>query len=82
MDTDEQLIESIFSEAAEHSDPDRRCAFLDGACRGDARLRDRVEALLQANDEAGNFLQHPSTESLRISTSTSTSRQVGSPASK
>ena len=59
MDTDEQLIESIFSEAAEHSDPDRRCAFLDGACRGDARLRDRVEALLQANDEAGSFLQEP-----------------------
>src|SRR5580693_3834778 len=33
-----------------------RATFLDEACAGDAALRQRVEDLLQASDEAGNFL--------------------------
>ena len=45
--------------------PDRgrgglRPAFLDRACQGDAELRAKLEELLQAHGEAGNFLQEPS----------------------
>ena len=36
-----------------------RAAFLDGACAGDSALRERVEELLQASDEAGAFLDSP-----------------------
>jgi len=36
-----------------------RAAYLDEACAGDAALRQRVEELLQAGDEAGEFLESP-----------------------
>src|ERR1017187_4122514 len=36
-----------------------RAAYLDQACAGDAALRQRIEELLQASDEAGNFLENP-----------------------
>src|SRR5580658_787993 len=36
-----------------------RASYLDEACAGDAALRQRVEELLQAGDEAGAFLNHP-----------------------
>src|ERR1039457_6696127 len=36
-----------------------RAAYLAEACAGDAALRQRVEELLQASDEAGNFLENP-----------------------
>src|ERR1039457_277466 len=36
-----------------------RAAYLDEACAGDAALRQRVEELLQASDEAGRFLENP-----------------------
>lgn len=34
-----------------------RAAFLDTACDGDARLRREVASLLEADDEAGLFLE-------------------------
>src|SRR5437868_11125363 len=39
--------------------PDQRAAFLDEACGGDAGLRQRVESLLQALDEADGFVADP-----------------------
>src|SRR5208282_1971166 len=36
-----------------------RVAYLDQACAGDTALRQRVEELLQASDEAGAFLESP-----------------------
>jgi serine/threonine protein kinase len=36
----------------------QRAAYLDQACAGDAALRQRVEELLQAGDEAGAFLEN------------------------
>ena len=36
-----------------------RAAYLNEACVGDAVLRQRVEELLQAKDEAGDFLESP-----------------------
>jgi serine/threonine protein kinase/tetratricopeptide (TPR) repeat protein len=46
----------IFAGALECASPDARAAYLDSACGGDAELRARVEALLQAHDHAGRFL--------------------------
>jgi len=51
--------ESIFAEALDKSSPEQRAAFLDGACRDDAALRERVENLLTSHDKAGSFLRKP-----------------------
>ena len=48
---------TIFAEALERTDPAARAAYLDIACRDDAALRRRVEALLAAHDGAGRFLE-------------------------
>jgi serine/threonine protein kinase/tetratricopeptide (TPR) repeat protein len=38
---------------------DQRAAHLDRACRGDAGLRQRIEALLKANESRGAFVDSP-----------------------
>ncbi len=54
--SDRELI--VFS-AARRLSVGARAAYLDEACAGDAALRQRVEELLRAGDEAGAFLQSP-----------------------
>jgi len=49
---------TIFS-AARRLAPDQRAAYLDQECAGDADLRQRIEELLRASEEAGAFLQGP-----------------------
>jgi serine/threonine protein kinase len=49
-------LKTIFGEALEIESPADRAAFLERACGGDAALRAGVEALLQAHQEAGRFL--------------------------
>jgi len=39
-----------------------RAAFLDAACAGDKSLREQVEALLAAHEEAGTFMERPAFE--------------------
>jgi serine/threonine protein kinase len=56
MRDNSQLL-SIFCEARERYSSQERAAYLDEACHGDADLRARVEALLQAEPEIGNFLR-------------------------
>jgi serine/threonine protein kinase/tetratricopeptide (TPR) repeat protein len=52
-------LKAIFCEALDcQSGPERR-AFLDRACRANPELRSRVEALLAAGRDAGDFLEHP-----------------------
>ncbi len=51
--------ETIFNQAIELSDAGARQEFLDRACAGDERLRRRVDALLRANDLAGDFMDQP-----------------------
>src|SRR5262245_58836809 len=53
--------ESIFTAALERKNPAERAAYLDGACAGDAGLRQRVEALLKSH-EASGFLEQPAVE--------------------
>src|SRR5262249_23796173 len=47
---------AIFLQALECQAPDELHRFLDAACGGDAALRARAEELLQAHQDAGNFL--------------------------
>ncbi len=49
---------AVLNAALELREPER-AAYLDEACAGNAALRQRVEELLQASDEAGNFLENP-----------------------
>jgi len=48
--------EEIF-EAALALPPDQRAGYLDRACGGDSQLRQRVQALLKAHEQAGEFLE-------------------------
>ena len=47
--------QNLFNEALERADPVERARFLEEACGADAALRERVERLLRAHDEAGGF---------------------------
>jgi serine/threonine protein kinase/WD40 repeat protein/tetratricopeptide (TPR) repeat protein len=51
--------EDILLAAVEKKTPAERAAYLDGACGPDADLRAEVEALLQAHEAAGSFLEQP-----------------------
>src|SRR5262245_57656433 len=50
--------ETLFHLALE-SPAAERATFLERACAGDAALRGRVEALLEAHDHPGSFLRRP-----------------------
>ncbi|MBE7508492.1 MAG: tetratricopeptide repeat protein [Planctomycetia bacterium] len=54
--------ESIFYEARQIADPAKRIAYLDRACGSDTALRTRVEKLLLAEGELGDFLKTPGGE--------------------
>ncbi len=51
---------AIFNDALELA-PTERSAYLDRACAGNIPLREKVEALLKANEQAENFLEVPPT---------------------
>jgi serine/threonine protein kinase/tetratricopeptide (TPR) repeat protein len=56
---------AIFVEAIDQETPQAQADFLDKACRGDKPLRVRVEELLRAYREAGDFLDgQPSEETI------------------
>ncbi|MEJ0091731.1 MAG: serine/threonine-protein kinase [Limisphaerales bacterium] len=48
----------IFTEAIQIP-VEERTAFLDQACAGDGRLRQKIEALLRSNERTGGFLEQP-----------------------
>ena len=49
----------LFLNAAGLNSPDARREFLDRECAGDPALRAEVDALLEAHDRAGSFLEPP-----------------------
>jgi serine/threonine protein kinase/WD40 repeat protein len=53
-------LRAVFCAALDRNTPRERAAYLDGACHGKPELRQRVEALLQAHEQASGFLQEPS----------------------
>src|SRR5260370_32376329 len=52
MAVDAARAKFLFLAASDLADPAERAAFLDRECGDDAELRNRVEALLRANDAA------------------------------
>ena len=53
-----QRARQILNEALER-EPDERGRFLAEACSGDESLRQEVEALVMAHEQAGSFLNVP-----------------------
>ena len=53
--------QAAFAEALQCATPTARAACLDVACGMDTALRQRVEALLRAAENAGDFLEEPPT---------------------
>src|SRR5207244_346189 len=49
-------LDDVFCAALELATPAERAAYLDGACGDDCDARRRVERLLAAHSQAGNFL--------------------------
>jgi hypothetical protein len=54
--------ENIFNVALQLTEPEARSAYLTQACRGNARLRHRVESLLRTYARLGDFLEHSPVE--------------------
>ncbi|HVS34873.1 MAG TPA: serine/threonine-protein kinase [Gemmataceae bacterium] len=54
--------ETLFAAALEKQNAAERSAFLDEACADDPAMRRRVEALLQAHDQAGDYLNVPAVQ--------------------
>src|SRR4029450_11072678 len=50
---------AIVCEALDRQTPEERAHYLDQACQGNGALRARVEALLEAHEEATGFLPEP-----------------------
>ena len=60
MNTDhDKLVKEIFADALEKANAAERAAYVAQACGNDAQLRQQVEALLQAHEKAGAFLEQP-----------------------
>src|SRR5436305_15328198 len=55
MPVQAQSVKSIFLSALERGTPAEREAHLDAACAGDQALRMRIEKLLKAHAESGEF---------------------------
>jgi RNA polymerase sigma factor (sigma-70 family) len=55
----DKRIKEIFADALEKAEAAERAAYLSQACGNDAQLRQQVEALLQAHEKAGAFLEQP-----------------------
>jgi hypothetical protein len=58
MASQEQTVEQLFVAALDRRPEDRR-AFLDRVCAGAPELRQRLEELLVADEQAGSFLDKP-----------------------
>jgi hypothetical protein len=71
--------EALLFAALEKSNDAERAAFLDSACGGDTELRGRVEKLLKAHADAGDFLQKPAVEQMAVAQESSDSTQALDP---
>lgn len=52
-------VRTIFLQAVEFDDPEARKQYLEDACSGDEELAGEVESLIRADQEAGDFIEHP-----------------------
>ncbi len=56
MKPNPERIKEIFSQALEKKSPAERESYLAEACQGEPELRQQVESLVQAHEQAGKFL--------------------------
>jgi len=61
--------EAIFCAAMRLKAPQERKAYVQGACGDDVELLRRVEALLEAHEEAGDFLESPAGQAVTVDSS-------------
>lgn len=59
------IIEELYLKAIQHPDPIQRAAYLDSACANDPNLRRKVEELLNAHAQVGEFLE-PQPQSTQV----------------
>ena len=59
MSAERKDEEAIFKAAIKLKTPAERDAYLKGACGNNAELLSRLEVLLKAHDEVGDFLEVP-----------------------
>ena len=59
MGKEQKDVNMIFLEAIEKPSAKERTAYLDEACRDDPGLREELESLLEAHENAGGFLKSP-----------------------
>ena len=50
----DKLLEQVLEQK-----PDRRDSILEEACEGDVALRQEVQSLLAAHEQAGSFIESP-----------------------
>jgi len=62
MDKEQKDIKEIFAEAIEKQTPQERAAYLNEVCGKDAELRSKIEGLLKAHQQAGEFLVVPASD--------------------
>ncbi len=77
MNSSTSSLREIFADAADISEPAARAAFLAKACGGNGELRARVERLLNADGNAGNFLKRSSETTATTSTGFGLSEKPG-----
>jgi serine/threonine protein kinase len=63
---DNKTTEDIFARALDLTSTDERVRFLEAACEGNGELRQEIETLLHAHEEAGDFLGNQAS-TLRVS---------------
>jgi hypothetical protein len=62
MDPERWHQASIVLASVLERDPERRAAYLDEVCANDVELRQQVESLLAASEQAGSLLDAPAME--------------------
>jgi WD40 repeat protein/serine/threonine protein kinase len=77
----ERRLEELFDAACALS-PVARAAFLDRACAGNAALRQEVESLLAAHEQAGDYLLRPAAVGARAAQKTVSLPPISEPAGR
>lgn len=71
-----QQLEDVFHAALDRAPADRE-AFVAAACRGDAGLRQEVEGLLRAHEQASRFVAQAAVDLERVAATVPVERQIG-----
>src|SRR6516225_1926444 len=66
MTVDAARVKSLFLAASDLADPAERAAYLERECGADAGLRQRVEALLAADDGGGRSVEGDATGTFEL----------------